>query len=176
MFEVRPAWKFRASGSAALHSTLQQSKRHKIIILPRKPTGLRAAPMNPGTIALIISILVAVFGAGMLTRILHMTGQAAVRADRQQRTEDEVKKHGEEIKQNALNHALLEQLVEGIMSRLNKLDLIDGIAADARFTRESIVIINSQLIPRREVESVIEGLERRVDNLEHSRKQLATSP
>jgi hypothetical protein len=122
--------------------------------------------MTSGTISLIISIVVALFGAGLLSRFLNINAENAVRADRLQRTEDEVKKHADEIKQNSLNHALLKQAVDAIAARLGKLDLIDGIAADARFTRESIVTINDNLMPRREAENRISNVEHRVDDME----------
>lgn len=135
--------------------------------------------MNPVTViaivSLAISILIALFGAGMLSRFLNINAENAVRADRQKLAEEKVKHQGDHIRTLELEQALLKQSLEGVMMRLSKLDLIDGIAADVRFTRESIISINSQLIPRREVESVFESLERRVNNLEHTRQQLATS-
>jgi hypothetical protein len=123
--------------------------------------------MNPGMIALIISILVALFGAGMLTRFLNINAENAVRADRQQRNEDKVKEQGEHIRQLELGQALLDQSLNGVLARLSKLDLIDGIASDVRFTRESIVNINREFIPRREVEVLVKNVERRVETLEH---------
>jgi hypothetical protein len=126
--------------------------------------------MNPATLAivsLIISILIALFGAGMLSRFLNINAENAVRADRQQRSEDKVKEQGEHIRKLELGQALLEQSVESIMARLSKLDMIDGIASDVRFTRESIVQINREFIPRREVEVLVKNVERRVETLEH---------
>ena len=131
--------------------------------------------MSPGTISLIVSVVVALLGAGLLPKFLSINAENAVRADRLQRTEDEVKKHGDEIKKNSTDHALLKQAVEGLTLRLTKLDLIDGIAADARFTRESIVAINNNLMPRREAESRIKNVENRINDVEHAIERRAPS-
>lgn len=124
--------------------------------------------MQPAIIALILSCITLIVGSGLLPMFLRLSRENAVRADRLQQTQDEVKKHGEEIKLNSLNHALLKQAVESLTARLGKLDLIDSIAADARFTRESIVAINSQLMPRREAESRIANVEHRIDDVENA--------
>lgn len=118
-------------------------------------------------ISLVISALVAIFGAGMLTRFLQINAENAVRSDRQKVAEEKVKDQGEHIRKLELAYALLDQSLNGVLARLSKLDLIDGIASDVRFTRESIVNINREFIPRREVEVLVKNVERRVETLEH---------
>jgi hypothetical protein len=118
--------------------------------------------MSSGTISLIISIVVALFGAGLLSRFLNINAENAVRADRLQQTQDEVKKHGDEIKQLGLSQALLKQSVDSIFQRLGKLDLIDGIASDMKHVCASL----SCIMPRQEAESRIENVEHRIDDVE----------